>query len=117
MTVAEFLSKHARVSRVRYPGLKSDPGHEIAARQMPGGFGGMLSFEIDGDAAAALRVATSTRLFKPATSLGGIESLIEHRSTIEGPESPVPKTLLRLSMGIEHVDDLIDDLAAALDSA
>jgi cystathionine gamma-synthase len=97
-----------------YPGLASHPGHDVAQRQMKGGFGGMVSIRIRGDGPAALRVATATKLFRPATSLGGVESLIEHRATLEGPHGTVPPDLLRLSVGIEHPDDLIADLDQAL---
>jgi cystathionine gamma-synthase len=99
---------------VLYPGLESHPGHAVAARQMTGGFGGMLSLLVAGDAAAARAVAARTRLFVPATSLGGVESLIEHRATIEGPHSQVPANLLRLSIGIEDSADLVADLEQAL---
>lgn len=115
MTIARRFEGHPRVSRVLYPGLESHPGHGIAKRQMQGGFGGMLSILIDGDAAAALAVATRTRVFVPATSLGGVESLIEHRATVEGPNSPVAPNLLRLSVGIESVADLVADLNQALE--
>jgi cystathionine gamma-synthase len=115
MTIARRFEGHPRVSRVLYPGLESHPGHGIAKRQMQGGFGGMLSILIDGDAAAALAVATRTRVFVPATSLGGVESLIEHRATVEGPNSPVAPNLLRLSVGIESVADLVADLDQALE--
>lgn len=114
LTIARRLEQHPRVSRVLYPGLDSHPGHDVAASQMQGGFGGMLSILVDGDAAAARAVATRTRVFVPATSLGGVESLIEHRATVEGPNSPVAPNLLRLSVGIEDVDDLIADLEQAL---
>jgi cystathionine gamma-synthase len=83
---------------------------------MQGGFGGMLSILVDGDAAAARAVAGRTRIFLPATSLGGVESLIEHRATVEGPHSPVAPNLLRLSVGIENVEDLMADLEFALDA-
>jgi cystathionine gamma-synthase len=115
MTIARYLEGHSRVSRVLYPGLESHPGHAIAARQMRGGFGGMLSILVDGDATAARGVASRTRVFVPATSLGGVESLIEHRATVEGPNSPVAPNLVRLSVGIENVADLIADLEQALD--
>jgi len=114
MTIARRLEGHGRISRVLYPGLESHPGHAIARRQMLGGFGGLLSILMDGDAAAARAVATRTRVFVPATSLGGVESLIEHRATVEGPNSPVAPNLLRLSVGIEDVADLIADLGQAL---
>ncbi|MEX0810031.1 MAG: PLP-dependent aspartate aminotransferase family protein [Dongiaceae bacterium] len=112
--VAEAMTRHPRVSHVMYPGLPDHPGHDIARRQMQGGFGGMVSIRIRGDGAAALRVATATRLFRPATSLGGVESLIEHRATLEGAHGSVPPDLLRLSIGIEDADDLIADLDRAL---
>ncbi|GMQ75941.1 MAG: cystathionine gamma-synthase [Gammaproteobacteria bacterium] len=114
MTIARRLEGHGRISRVLYPGLESHPGHAIAGRQMQGGFGGMLSVLVDGDAAVARSVAARTRVFVPATSLGGVESLIEHRATVEGPNSPVAPNLLRLSVGIENVADLIADLDQAL---
>ena len=114
MTIARALEDHARVSRVLYPGLESHPGHAIAGRQMQGGFSGMLSILVDGDAAVARAVAGRTRVFVPATSLGGVESLIEHRATVEGPNSPVAPNLLRLSVGIENVADLIADLDQSL---
>jgi cystathionine gamma-synthase len=115
MTIARKLEGHGRIARVLYPGLESHPGHAIARRQMQGGFSGMLSVLVDGDAAAARGVAARTRVFVPATSLGGVESLIEHRATVEGPNSPVAPNLLRLSVGIEDVADLIADLDQALD--
>jgi len=113
MQVAHFLARHAGVERVHHPGLESHPGHEVAARQMDG-FGSMLSFEVPGGADAAMRVAARMRLFTRATSLGSVESLVEHRASIEGPDTPTPQGLLRLSIGLEHPDDLIADLAQAL---
>ncbi len=112
--VAEFLADHPAVERVNYPGLDSHAGHAIAARQMTNGFGGMLSFHVQGGAEQAMAVAARLQLFTRATSLGGIESLIEHRASIEGPTSTTPQNLLRVSIGIEHVDDLIDDLRQAI---
>lgn len=111
--IAAFLAGRRGVSAVHYPGLKSHPGHEVAASQMAR-FGGMVSFQVDGDEAAALRVAARAQLFTRATSLGGVESLIEHRASIEGPGSRTPANLLRLSVGLEHPDDLIEDLDQAL---
>ncbi|HEU0029341.1 MAG TPA: PLP-dependent aspartate aminotransferase family protein [Kofleriaceae bacterium] len=99
---------------VRYPGLASHPQHAIAARQMQRGFGGMLSIQTGGGAARALDVVRRLRVWLPATSLGGVESLVEHRYTVEGPNTPAPPDLLRLSVGLEHEDDLFDDLAQAL---
>ena len=115
MKVAEFLARHRAIGRVFYPGLREHPGHAIAARQMTGGFGAMLSVCVAGDARVAMRVAARTRLFARATSLGGVESLIEHRASIEGAGTRAPENLLRLSVGIEEPEDLIDDLAQALD--
>lgn len=112
--IAEALSRHPRIERVNYPGLPSHPGHAIAREQMSG-FGGMLSIEIRGGQAAAMAVAAKVALFTRATSLGGIESLIEHRASVEGPGTPTPPNLLRLSVGLEHPDDLIADLLQALD--
>ena len=115
LAIARHLSGHKRVSRVRYPGLPDFPGHDIAKRQMSGGFGGMLSLQIMGDAPAALEVIRRTQLFARATSLGGVESLIEHRYTIEGEDGIAPPGLLRLSVGLEAPGDLIADLEQALD--
>ena len=115
LAVARFLEDHPKVERVLYPGLPSHPQHAVAQRQMAGGCGGLLSFQVKGDAAAALAVAGRLRLIARATSLGGTESLIEHRFTIEGAATGVPPNLLRLSVGIEDADDLIADLAQALD--
>jgi cystathionine gamma-synthase len=113
MKVAEFLARHRKVARVHYPGLPSHPGHEIAAKQMSM-FGGMLSFEVKDGSDAALSVAAKTKIFIRATSLGGVESLIEHRASIEGPGTTSPEGLLRLSIGLENADDLIEDLDQAL---
>ena len=113
--IAEALTEHPNVASVLYPGLPRHPGHEVAARQMDGRFGAMVSILVNGDAARAREIATRTRVFIPATSLGGVESLIEHRASVEGPESPVPENLLRLSIGIEPVDDLVHDIRRALD--
>jgi cystathionine gamma-synthase len=112
--IAAALSGHQRLREVLYPGLPSHPGHRTAARQMRSGFGGMLSIRVAGGAAAAIDVAARVALWKRATSLGGVESLIEHRASIEGADSPAPPDLLRLSVGIEDADDLIADLEAAL---
>ncbi|HEU4522685.1 MAG TPA: aminotransferase class V-fold PLP-dependent enzyme [Thermoanaerobaculia bacterium] len=111
--VAQFLSGHPRVESVFYPGLPEHPRHDVARRQMSD-FGGMLSFLVRGGRADALRVAARTKLFTRATSLGGVESLIEHRASSEGPDSATPQTLLRLSVGLEHPDDLVADLQQAL---
>ena len=114
MRIAQHFEGHPRLERVLYPGLTSHPGHDIARRQMHGGFGGMLSLLVEGGEQAAVEVAKRCRVFFRATSLGGVESLIEHRYSIEGPLSPIPKNLLRLSIGIESPDDLIADLEQAL---
>ena len=112
--IAERMAAHPNVAAVLYPGLPSDPGHAVAARQMAGGFGGMLSLRVRGGEAAAIAAAARLRVWKRATSLGGVESLVEHRASIEGMSSPVPPDLLRLSVGIEDPGDLIADLEAAL---
>ena len=111
--LAAHLEGHRAIEAVHYPGLASHPGHRVATRQMRL-FGGMLSIQVRGGEAAAMQVAARVRLFTRATSLGGTESLIEHRKSIEGPDSPTPANLLRLSVGLEDVQDLIDDLERAL---
>jgi cystathionine gamma-synthase len=111
--LAEFLEHHPKVASVHYPGLPSHPGHALAKRQMSA-FGGMLSFEPHGGAAAALELTRRVQLFKRATSLGGFVSLIDHRATVEGENSVCPPALLRCSIGLEHIDDLIADLEQAL---
>ncbi len=113
LKVAQFLEDHPQVHTVHYPGLESHPGHEVAKRQMRD-FGGMLSVQVKGGAEVADRVAANTRIFARATSLGGVESLIEHRAPIEGENTPTPWDLLRISVGLEHPNDLIEDLAQAL---
>jgi cystathionine gamma-synthase len=112
--IAEALLSDPRVFQVLYPGLAQHPGHGVAARQMTGGFGGMLSVRLRGGAEAAVTAAARVEVWKRATSLGGVESLIEHRASIEGADSPVPPDLLRLSVGIEDTGDLIADLEAAI---
>ena len=111
--IAAFLAAHPRVDEVHYPGLPQHPGHGIAEQQMHL-FGGMLSIQVGGGMQEAMAIAARLRLFTRATSLGGVESLIEHRASVEGPDSPTPQNLLRISVGLEHVDDLIEDLAQAL---
>jgi cystathionine gamma-synthase len=115
-TLASHFHGHPALTAVLYPGLPSHPGHEIASRQMSGGFGGMLSIRVAGGEKAAMAVAAAVQVFKRATSLGGVESLIEHRRSTEGPSSPVPDDLLRLSIGLEAPEDLIGDLDAALNT-
>lgn len=112
--LAGYLAGHANVERVLYPGLATHPGHETARRQMPGGYGAMLSFCVRGGRDAAFALMARTRLFTRATSLGGVESLIDHRASLEGPHSVAPPNLLRLSVGLEHAEDLIADLDRAL---
>jgi len=114
LTVARFLEAHPGVERVHYPGLESDPGHEAASRQMRGGFGGMLSFLVPGGRDEAIRTVKRARVFKRATSLGGVESLIEHRKTSENELTSTPENLIRVSVGVEDVDDLIDDFETML---
>ena len=116
MAVARHFRGHPQIERVAYPGLEDHPGHAVAKRQMKGGFGGMLSLLVAGGWEAANRLARSTRLFIPATSLGGVESLIEHRAVVEMPDSPTPRNLVRLSCGIETAADLIADLEQALEA-
>ena len=111
--LAAFLHDHPRVARTCYPGLPDHPGHDVARRQMRA-FGGMLSFEVRGTREDAFAVAGRTRVFTRATSLGGTESLIEHRASVEKPPTRTPETLLRVSVGLEHVDDLLADLSQAL---
>ncbi|MEM0990306.1 MAG: PLP-dependent transferase [Pseudomonadota bacterium] len=117
LALAQALQDHPAMAQVLYPGLHSHPGHAIAQAQMPNGFGGMMSILVKGGEAGARRVATGTQLFLPATSLGGVESLIEHRIVVEPPDSQVPPDLLRLSIGIEAAEDLIADMRQALDAA
>ncbi|HKJ34001.1 MAG TPA: PLP-dependent transferase, partial [Balneolales bacterium] len=112
--IAEFLENHAKVEAVYYPGLKSHEGHDIAAREMSG-FGGMISFEYKGSEEAALKVVAKSRLIIRATSLGGVESTWEHRKSSEGALSPTSPRLIRMSVGLEHPDDLIEDIAQSLE--
>lgn len=116
LAVAHFLAEHPAVAAVHYPGLPEHPGHAVAAEQMTL-FGGMLSIQTHGGAETALAVAARTHIFTRATSLGGVESLIEHRASIEGPASQTPQNLLRLSIGLEHPDDLLEDLDQAFRQA
>ena len=112
--IAKQIENHPKLERLLYPGLESNPGHAVAARQMSAGFGGMLSFLMKGDAVAAKALISHLKLFIPATSLGGVESMVEHRATVEGPESLVPENLIRISTGIENADDMIADMEQAL---
>jgi cystathionine gamma-synthase len=114
LQIAEHLNAHPAVEEVLYPGLPGFFGHDVACRQMNNGFGGMVSVRIRGGESAAIKVAALLKVWKRATSLGGVESLVEHRASIEGEGTPVPDDLLRLSVGIEAVTDLIDDFDTAL---
>ncbi len=114
LAIARHFNGHPTITSVLYPGLPDAPGHDIAVRQMSGGFGGMLSIRFAGGIDAAIGVAARLRTFKRATSLGGVESLVEHRASVEGEGTPVPDDLLRFSIGCEHVDDLISDLEQAI---
>lgn len=114
LVVAESLARHPRVVEVLYPGLPDHPGHDIACRQMTGGFGMMVSFRPAGGKDAARRLVAALRVFRNATSLGGVESLAEHRAPVEGQGSSVPDDLIRLSIGIEDAGDLVEDLEQAL---
>ncbi len=114
LTFARHFANHPAIETVMYPGLPDHPGHTVAARQMSGGFGGMMSLLVAGSAGRALAVAKACTTFIPATSLGGVESLIEHRHTVSGDGYGIPENLLRLSIGIENPDDLIADLEQAL---
>jgi cystathionine gamma-synthase len=113
MQIAEFLKSHPAVGAVYYPGLPKHPGHPLASVQMKL-YGGMISFEVKGGKEEAMKVAANVNLFTRATSLGGPESLIEHRASVEGPDTKTPQSLLRLSIGLEHYEDLINDLEKAL---
>jgi cystathionine gamma-synthase len=114
LAIARHFEGHAKIERVIYPGLESHPAHAIAKRQMTGGFGGMMSILVKGGQAEGRKVAGAAKVFYPATSLGGVESLIEHRKTVEAPDSPIPDNLIRMSIGIEKAEDLIADLEQAL---
>ncbi len=113
MAIARILEADPRVHTVHYPGLQSHPGHSVAVRQMSG-FGGMLSIQVEGGEDKAAIVCGATKIFTEATSLGGVESLIEHRALVEGPTSRTPRDLIRISIGLEHPDDLMADLDKAL---
>ncbi|MDR6264037.1 PLP-dependent aspartate aminotransferase family protein [Roseobacter sp. N2S] len=114
MAFAKHFDALPDIQTVLYPGLPTHPGHAVAARQMVNGFGGMMSILMNGSTGRAFEMAKATKVFIPATSLGGVESLIEHRRTISGPDSGIPENLLRISIGIEHIDDLIADFQQAL---
>ena len=114
LAIAQRFHGHPKLSHVLYPGLASHPNHSVAAKQMRGGFGGMMSVRVKGGEAAAKEFTARLRVFRRATSLGSIESLAEHRASVEGPGTNCPDDLVRLSIGVEHVDDLIEDISSAL---
>jgi len=114
LAIARHFSNHPMIERVLYPGLASHPSHAIAKKQMVDGYGGMMSLLIRGSLAQATKFCTLLKVIVPATSLGGVESLAEHRKTVEGPTSPLPDNLVRLSIGIENVNDLVADIERAL---
>ncbi len=116
LAIARHMAGEPRIGAVLYPGLDTFPGHAVAASQMSGGFGGMLSIRVKAGEAAAIRTAANVKVWKRATSLGGVESLLEHRASVEGPGTPCPPDLLRLSVGLEDTGDLIADLEQALAS-
>jgi cystathionine gamma-synthase len=117
MAIAQHFRGHPLVEDVLYPGLTNFPGHAVAAKQMTGGFGGLMSIRTKGGQKGATATAANVKIWKRATSLGGVESLIEHRASVEGPASPAPPDLLRMSVGIEETSDLIDDFEQALKAA
>jgi len=112
--LAVFLNQNEQVDAVHYPGLEQHPQHTVAKSQMKGGYGAMLSIQVGNDQAEAMSIISKLKLFTTATSLGGVESLVEHRKSVEGPNSLTPKNLIRVSVGIEHIDDLINDWQQAL---
>ncbi len=114
LKIAQFLHDHTNIDQVLYPGLSNHKNYDVAKKQMKNGFGGMVSIITKKNEAFARKVVNSTKIFKQATSLGGVESLLEHRASVEGPESKTSKNLIRLSIGIEDVNDLINDLELAL---
>ncbi|MEM9848668.1 MAG: aminotransferase class I/II-fold pyridoxal phosphate-dependent enzyme [Bacteroidota bacterium] len=114
LALAQFLAAHPQIECVNYPGLASHPKHEVARSQMRNGFGGMLSILVKGDAKRAMQIASCLEYFAMATSLGGVESLVEHRKSVEGENSTTPANLLRLSIGLEHIEDLKKDWEQAL---
>jgi cystathionine gamma-synthase len=111
--IADYLNAHPAVAEVFYPGLKTHPFHEVAKNQMKA-FGGMLSFTVKGNSDDARKISNRLKLITRATSLGGVESLIEHRASMEGPDTKTPENLLRISVGLEFIDDLVADLEQAL---
>jgi cystathionine gamma-synthase len=114
LELAKRLEKHPKVEKVHYPGLESHPQHALAKSQMPQGFSGMIALQVKTGETETREMAGKLQIFQQATSLGGVESLVEHRKSIEGPQSTTPGNLLRFSIGLEHVDDLWADLEQAL---
>ena len=114
MKLATFLEAQSQIEKVNYPGLKSNEHHKVAKKQMANGYGGMMSILVKGEQKEAMELASKLNIFKHATSLGGVESLIEHRYSVEGIHSTSPENLLRISVGIENIDDLIADFEQAL---
>jgi cystathionine gamma-synthase len=114
--IAQFLEKCDGINQVLYPGLENHPNHTIAQKQMTGGFGGMLSFRVHGGEEAAKLLASKVQVFRQAISFGSTESVIEHRAGMEKPDTPTPRDMLRVSIGLEHTDDLIADLQQAIDA-
>jgi cystathionine gamma-synthase len=114
LELAKRLEKHPKVELVHYPGLESHPQHALAKKQMPQGFSGMIALQVKTGETETREMAGKLQIFQQATSLGGVESLVEHRKSIEGPQSTTPGNLLRFSIGLEHVDDLWADLEQAL---
>jgi len=113
MALARHLQQHPKIEAVYYPGLPEHPQHNVAKEQMTD-LGGMLSILVKGGAAEARKVVNTVKIFAQATSLGGVESLIEHRASVEGPDTKTPQNLIRISVGLEHIDDLIADFDQAL---
>jgi cystathionine gamma-synthase len=116
LKLAEYFSQNMDIEQVMYPGLMSDKYHDVAKKQMKNGFGGMLSICIRGDEKRTLKLASNLKLVKHATSLGGVETLVDHRYSAEGVHSTSPKNLLRVSAGIENIEDIIADFEAAFKS-
>ena len=114
LAIARHFSNHPKLERVLYPGLATHLSHDIARRQMTNGYGGMMSLLLKTDFSGAQKFCTLLKVIVPATSLGGVESLAEHRKTVEGPTSTLPDNLVRLSIGIENVNDLVEDIQQAL---
>ena len=113
--IANYLTSHPRIEKVFYPGLTSHHNHEIAMKQMKNGFGSIVSILVKGGKQETMKFASKLKIFKHATSLGGVESLVEHRRSVEGDQPISPENLLRIAVGIEFIDDLIDDISQALD--